>query len=71
MITVHESADGGSGPSSGSVAEPEKSMTVPTLHVVSADGSEIVAVGGREPGRTTSDVVELALRSLVTCSFTV
>ena len=67
----HDSAEGGRAPSSGSVADPEKLITVPTFQVVCADGREIVAVGGRDPAWITSDVVPLALRSFVTCSFTV
>ena len=71
MSSAQERADGGSRPSSGSVAEPEKLIIVPTLQVVSAVGRVIVAVGGRDPGRMTSDVVALALRSFVTRSVTV
>ncbi len=60
MTSDHVSAEGGSVPSCGSVAEPANAITSPTLHVVDPDGAVIVAVGGIEPAWITTDFVPTA-----------
>ena len=49
--TCHEYADGGSAPSSPSVAVPLKAIGEPTAQWLSATGRSIVATGALRPGR--------------------
>ena len=48
-ISDQESAEAGRVPSCGSVPDPEKAITSPTLHMRLPDGALIVAVGGVFP----------------------
>ena len=46
MSSVHDSADAGSAPCSGSVALPAKEIVSATFHVSDEDGDVIEATGG-------------------------
>ena len=64
-------AEAGIAPSSGSVAEPEKVMTWPTLHCRLAAGVVIVGVGARSFTITTTEATADSPWGLVTFSRTV
>jgi hypothetical protein len=65
-ITVHESAEGGSGPSWASVAAPAKWTRSPTRQVAPGAGELMVAVGGVLPTVIVTAAVLDAPRASVT-----
>src|SRR5262245_33607748 len=66
MISVHVSADAGSVPCCGSVADPEKPITSPTFQVREAGGEDSVADGGVLAALIVSEAVPLAPSASVT-----
>ncbi len=68
--SVHDSAEPPSVPCWGSVAEPEKPMTLPACHVTAPVGVVMVAVGRELPAVMTTVAVSVALCGSVTRSFT-
>src|SRR5437867_9918395 len=67
-ISVQASADGGSVPSCGSVACPEKLMVSPTDQVSESDGESITTAGGLLPAEMATVPVSVAPSGSVTVS---
>ncbi len=61
-ITIHDRALAGSGPSSGSLAEPVSAIVSPTEKRCPATGLEMVTAGGSLPGWTLTVAVSVPPR---------